>query len=65
MSVKTDTFGGVQLSGRDAEKFIRQVKYGRVNKKAVEFAVRGKSSAVEYAKQGCAIIPLKLRAKGE
>lgn len=63
MSVKTDTFGGVQLSGQDAEKFIRQVKYGRVNQKAVELAVRGRNSAVEYAEKGFATVPLNLQEK--
>ena len=33
------TFGGVVLSGEDASKFERQVKYGRANTKAAQEAL--------------------------
>jgi hypothetical protein len=35
------TFGGVVLSGEDASKFERQVKYGRGNGRAQEALNRG------------------------
>jgi hypothetical protein len=39
--IKSKTFGGVVLSGEDAGKFERQVRYGRVNAKAQNALNRG------------------------
>lgn len=56
MSVKTSTFGGVRLSGKEAEKFTRQVKYGRPKKAAVESARRGKAMLSEFERTGQVIV---------
>ncbi|ADE14160.1 hypothetical protein Nhal_0987 [Nitrosococcus halophilus Nc 4] len=56
MSVKTTVFGGIHLSGEDAEKFERQVTYGRPKKAAKEGYERGKLLVEEYSKKGYSTI---------
>ncbi len=58
MSVKTSTFGGVELTGQDASKFVRQFTYGRPKKEAVESAKRGKSLLKQYRNSGVVKITL-------
>lgn len=52
MAIKTSTFGGVTLSGEDAEKFVRQVKYGRPSQRAKDAAARGRVLGEEVQKKG-------------
>jgi len=56
MSVKTSTFGGVRLSGEEAEKFARQVKYGRPKQAAQESVRRGVVMLDEFEKTGQVIV---------
>lgn len=41
MSILSHAFGRVTLTDRDAEKFLRQVRYGRPKAAAVEGVKRG------------------------
>jgi len=52
MAIKTSTFGGVHLTGEDAEKFRRQVKYGRPKKAAKEALERGRILLQEFDEKG-------------
>lgn len=52
MSIKSSTFGGVRLSGEDAEKFRKQVAHGRPKKAAKESAKRGESLLREFNENG-------------
>ncbi|MEJ1381605.1 MAG: hypothetical protein RPT95_11700 [Candidatus Sedimenticola sp. (ex Thyasira tokunagai)] len=62
MSVKTTVFGGVRLSGEDAEKFMRQVTYGRPKEAAKEAYASGKAAVAEMNKKGYATIsPRKVK----
>ena len=59
MAVKSSTFGGVYLSGKSAEKFARQVKYGRPKEAALDSFRRGQSMADEFTATGKVIIRTK------
>lgn len=56
MAIKTTTFGGITLSGKDAEAFEHQVTYGRPSKAARESFARGKIIVKEYERKGYATI---------
>lgn len=45
MAIVSDTFGGLRLSGEDASKFERQVRFGRTAPAARLSAQRGIASA--------------------
>jgi len=48
MAIRSDTFGGVELTGKDAAKFQQQVKDGRVNAAAKETLARGKDLLARF-----------------
>ena len=52
MAIKTSTFGGVHLTGEDAEKFRRQVKSGRPKTAAKEALERGRILLQEFDEKG-------------
>ncbi len=52
MGVKTTVFGSVRLSGEDAKKFQRQVKYGRPKKAAIDAYATGKHISSKMDEQG-------------
>ncbi|MBU2477536.1 MAG: hypothetical protein KKA36_00475 [Gammaproteobacteria bacterium] len=56
MAVKSTVFGSVTLSGIEAEKFRRQVTYGRPKKAAIESAKKGAKMRAEFEKTGRVII---------
>lgn len=60
MSVRSTTFGSVRLSGEDADKFEKQVKYGRPKKAARETYARGKKASKEFNEKGSFAIKLAL-----
>jgi hypothetical protein len=41
MAIRSDLFGSVHLTEKDAEKFVRQVTYGRPNDAAKQALARG------------------------
>jgi hypothetical protein len=47
--IKSDTFGGVTLSGDDARKFDRQVRYGRPSLAAQETLKQGDALLARFA----------------
>lgn len=59
MSIKSDAFSRVALSGKDAKKFRRQVTYGRPSAAAIESVKRGVKLANTYHKRGKLDIRLK------
>ena len=56
MAIKTSTFSGWTLTGKDAEAFERQIKNPKPNPKAQAAFDRGKKLAEEYAKNGYVIL---------
>jgi len=52
MSIKSNAFSGVTLSGDDAKKFKNQVIYGKPKKAAVESVKRGVALSREFEKNG-------------
>lgn len=52
MAVFSDTFGGLRLTGEDAAKFERQVRYGRTTTRAIESARRGSKLAAALLRDG-------------
>lgn len=60
MSIKSNAFGRVELTGADAKKFKAQATYGRAKKEAKQGAVTGAAMARELQTSGA--IKLKLRA---
>lgn len=44
MAIKSSTFGGVKLSGKDAQRFIRHMNEDEVNPKAQEALQRGRKA---------------------
>ena len=59
MSIKSDSFSGVVLTKKDAEKFRSQVTYGRPNAAAVESVRRGLKHTDEFQKTGKVVFELK------
>lgn len=56
MAVKSTVFGGVVLSGKEAEKFRRQVTYGRPKKAASVSAKKGDRLRAEFEKTGRVVL---------
>ncbi len=56
MAVKSTVFGGVVLSGQEAETFRRQVTYGRPKKAAIESARKGDRLGTEFEKTGQVVV---------
>lgn len=54
--VKTSVFGGITLSGKDADAFARQVAHGRPKKAAVQAYERGRALVAEFNQKGYATI---------
>lgn len=52
MAIHSTTFGRVSLTETDAEKFMKQVTYGRPKPAAHETAKRGVELSREYQKSG-------------
>lgn len=61
MSVHTSVFGGVTLTGKDASKFVKQVKNGKPKQAAKDTAARGKKMLAEYEANGFVTIRIKRR----
>lgn len=60
MSIKSNAFGRVELTGADAKKFKAQATYGRAKAAAKTGAVIGSAMARELRTSGS--VKLKLRA---
>ncbi len=52
MSIKSNAFGRVTLTKKDAEKFRNQVLYGRASASAVDSVRRGVELSREFQKSG-------------
>jgi hypothetical protein len=52
MAIRSDTFGSVRLSGRDADRFVEQVRDGRTPKAAIEAVQRGKALVEAMRRDG-------------
>ncbi len=63
MAIKTSTFSGWRLYGKDAEAFLKQVDDSRPNPLAQATFARGQQLAKEYLAKGCVhITPKKSQA---
>jgi hypothetical protein len=56
MAIKTSTFSGWRLSGKDADAFLNQVKKTKPNLLAQETLRRGEKLLKEYQKTGRVIL---------
>lgn len=63
MAIKSHAFGRVTLTGRDADKFNRQVAYGRPTQVARASVARGTKLYEEFASDGQVRVTLKKPAK--
>ena len=64
MAIKTSTFSGWRLSGKDADAFMKQVNDASPNSYALNASARGKELAEEYFVKGYVTIsPKKNREK--
>ena len=60
MGIKTSTFSGWVLSGKDADAFMHEFHYGKPNKRAQASLRRGLELLKEYDEKGyCVIKPIK------
>ena len=57
MAIKTSTFSGWRLSGKDAEAFLEQIEKSNPNKQAQETLTRGKKLLRQYDEQGYLVLP--------
>ena len=62
MSIKSNAFGRVELTGADAKKFRAQATYGRVKLAAKSNAAKGVALAKELQSSGSIRLKLKERA---
>jgi len=63
MAIHSTAFGRVTLTKDDAEKFSRQVKYGRGNAAAKLTVKRGKELNAEFKKKGKVTVTLRRKEK--
>ena len=59
MAIHSNAFGRVTLTKDDAEKFSRQVKYGRGNAAAKDSVKRGKALNETFKKSGKVVVKLR------
>jgi hypothetical protein len=59
MSIKSSTFGRVELTGDDAKKFRRQVTYGRAKPAAKAAVARGVVLSQSLKESGSVRVKLK------
>ena len=52
MAIKTSTFSGWRLSGKDADAFLKQVKEAKPNPQAKAALVNGRPLAEEFLAKG-------------
>lgn len=52
MAVKTSTFTGWRLSGKDADAFLEQINESHSNKRAQQALVRGRALCKQIAEKG-------------
>lgn len=52
MAVRSGNFSGLHLSGKDAKKFVNQVRYSNKNKAAQDTAARGLEMAKKLVADG-------------
>lgn len=56
MAIKTSTFSGWRLSGKDADAFLNQIKNAKPNPRAQATLRRGEKLLREYQKTGRVIL---------
>lgn len=62
MAIKTSTFSGWRLSGKDANAFVEQVDNPAPNPAAKAAVARGRSLAEEYQEKGYAAFSVKRKS---
>ncbi len=62
MSIKSNAFGRVELTGADAKKFRNQVTYGRVKPAAKAAVARGVALSQSLKEAGSLRLKLKIPA---
>jgi hypothetical protein len=63
MSIKSNTFGSVTLTKRDAKKFTNQVRYGKPKTAAATSVKRGLELSRAFRKSGKVEITLRNEKK--
>lgn len=54
--IESMPFGSTKLTGNDAKAFMRQVRHGRTNKRAVKAIRRGVEMVREFNKTGKVVL---------
>lgn len=62
MSVQTNTFGALRVTGKDARKLENQLRYGRPKQAARDAAARGKIMLDEFKRGGHVLVRAANRA---
>jgi hypothetical protein len=65
MAITSHAFGRVTLTEEDADKFARQVKYGRTSKSAKDAVARGAAIAQDVKRTGKFSFSIKKPARGK
>lgn len=63
MSITSHAFGRVTLTGKDAERFEHQVRYGRANAESKHAVSEGVKLARKLHKNGSVVIRLSAKKK--
>lgn len=61
MAIKTSTFAGWRLSGKEADAFLKQVKNATPNPKATAAIVKGRPLAEEFLAKGQVVLGVKMK----
>jgi hypothetical protein len=56
MSVQTNTFGALRVTGKDARKLKNQLRYGRPKQAARDAATRGEVMLAKFNKTGRVVV---------
>lgn len=59
MAIKTSTFGGIHLSGKDADRFIQHMREDGPNLLAKKAFTKGMKLVKEFKEKGYATLQLK------
>lgn len=62
MSIESNAFGRIRLTGKDAKKFRNQITYGRATPAAKEAVARGILLAATLKKNGSVRLKIKTSA---
>ena len=63
MSITSHAFGRVTLTGKDATKFEKQVRYGRASEASRRTVTAGSKLAKQLSQNGSVTVKLRIKSK--